>query len=657
MAIEVAQINGDTVELLFNPDEDDLHVGENLSVVERREDRSLIVQIIELRSISLPLLLPNLSRRDREPAESPAPAMATTASRAPRGRKSRPSARNLTYRHLAIAKIRKMADPTWQPWDGWIPMRDVMVFRTADQEMLRQCVPNAGNSLWLGKTLAGNNFFVEGRLLETINIIAGTQGAEASHLAKLIVDELIDCGAPCVVFDTKGAYALPSRDRQSLPGKRPERSRLIHLAPGESLKLGVQHFGAAAFVALLTRFGLPLAAAMYFESHVARQLMRAKQQQDPAQLPAFLGMDDLLRLAQELESGGQAVAGGAILSCLEMIQQTQVVATHRDEATAFWDGYAQIRDGGALIVDLSRLANRARPGLIQALARILTALCEQEIATQSNYPPLLFFDDAQLLVNRRLIADVIAPARRLGLTCFFVTEMVSGLDDSLLHQAHNLFIRRLASADEARYLARSRLIDPATLETLAQRLPEHHSMLIGNATGGYPIIFTADALSGIRMTDERSGFFHVSTSAMMRPETAGRELPHRWRRAQASAQTEPTLPLFPDDTPARPADSEARGHHLGPETSPPPAPSIAQVTATWDLVVKRVARRRRSLEPILATARPLRIAGATLVLGFPPQQRFQQELIQSEEYRHLLEEELKKTSGLSLEVTTEIHPA
>jgi hypothetical protein len=657
MAIEVAQINGDTVELLFSPDEDDLHVGENLSVVERRKDRGLIVQIIELRATSLPLIVPSLSRRDRDPLESTSPAMATAASRPPRSRKPRLPARPVTHRHLAIAKIRKLADPTWQPWNGWIPMRDVMVFRTADQEMLRQCVPNAGNSVRLGKTLAGDDFDIEGGLLETINLIAGTQGAGASHLAKLIVDELIDCGAPCVVFDTKGAYTLASRDRQSLPATGEEHSRLVHLVPGESLKLGIQHFGAAAFVALLTRFGLPMAAAMYFESHVGRRLACAKQQEDPAQPPAFLGIDDVLCLAQDLESGGQTVMGGAILSCLEMIRQTQVVATHPDEATAFWDGYAQIRDGGALIIDLSRLTTRARPGLIHALVSLLSTIYAQEIATGVNDPPFMFFDDAQPLVSRRLLADVLTPARQLGLTCFFVTEMISGLDDSLLRQAQNLFIRRLASADEARYLARSHLVDPETLQTLAQRLPEHHSLLVGDATGGYPIIFTADAFSGVRMTPARSEFFHAASTAMVQAETSRQARPRRWRRAQAPAEAAPTLPLFPDDTPPRAVDLGSHGHRLGAETSPSPSLSIAQVTATWDLIVKRLARRRRSLESLLSTARPLRIAGARLVLGFPPQQRFQQELVASEEYRHLLEEELKQTYGMSLEVTTEIHPA
>jgi hypothetical protein len=77
----------------------------------------------------------------------------------------------------------------------------------------------------------------------------------------------------------------------------------------------------------------------------------------------------------------------------------------------------------------------------------------------------------------------------------------------------------------------------------------------------------------------------------------------------------------------------------------------------WNQVVKRVARRRRILETILAAARPLRVNEQRLVLSFPPQQRFQQELVESDEYRSLLEEELRKVFGVNLEVTTEVYPA
>src|SRR5262245_50342455 len=130
MAIQVAQITGDTVELVFDPDEEDLHVGENLSVRGRHDDRGLIVQVIELRAIfSAPLL----SGREQSPSVDPAfaaPAPAKPRTRPPRRRKTSQPGRELHGLYLAIAKIRKMADPAWQPWDGWIPSSTVSVTKT-----------------------------------------------------------------------------------------------------------------------------------------------------------------------------------------------------------------------------------------------------------------------------------------------------------------------------------------------------------------------------------------------------------------------------------------------------------------------------------------------------------------------------------------------
>jgi hypothetical protein len=128
-------------------------------------------------------------------------------------------------------------------------------------------------------------------------------------------------------------------------------------------------------------------------------------------------------------------------------------------------------------------------------------------------------------------------------------------------------------------------------------------------------------------------------------------------RVPPSVAADPSLPLFPDETPARAVTPEPCDAERMATTSQSPMPSVAQVTAMWEHVVKRVGRRRRILETILAAARPLRIVEQRLVLGFPPQHRFQQELVESEEYRRLLEEELKKAFGVSLEVTTEVYPA
>jgi hypothetical protein len=133
--------------------------------------------------------------------------------------------------------------------------------------------------------------------------------------------------------------------------------------------------------------------------------------------------------------------------------------------------------------------------------------------------------------------------------------------------------------------------------------------------------------------------------------------PHFSPRGQASVKPDPSLPLFPDETPPLAGTIESRNDAPVAAMPQPSSPTLDQVTAMWDRVVKRVSRRRRILETILAAARPRRVTEQVLVLSFPPQQRFQQELVESEEYRTLLEEELKTVFGVSLEITTEVYPA
>jgi len=232
--------------------------------------------------------------------------------------------------------------------------------------------------------------------------------------------------------------------------------------------------------------------------------------------------------------------------------------------------------------------------------------------------------------------------------------MVGGLDDHLLHEADNLFLQRLTSDDDVRYLASQAVVDSASLRCLVRRLEEHHGLVIGKATEGYPIIFAVDPPSGAEATDEESAGMRTGTG--VQADSTGHARPRFSPRLQSTTRMDASLPLFPDDTPVAAVATEPRAdEHMS--NASPPMPSVAQVTAMWDYLIKRVARRRRILETILAAARPLRVVNWKLVLGFPPQHQFQQELVESEEYRSLLEEELQKALGARLEVTTEVYPA
>ena len=127
----------------------------------------------------------------------------------------------------------------------------------------------------LGQTLRGEPFFIEGHYLEKVNVITGVKGAGKSYLSKVVLLELINAGAPCIVFDLNKEYIhLPKHDVDPHTGAVRTKG-IIHLKAGENLKLGVRQFGLSPLVTMLTRFGLPDVSAMYFENRMARLLQEA----------------------------------------------------------------------------------------------------------------------------------------------------------------------------------------------------------------------------------------------------------------------------------------------------------------------------------------------------------------------------------------------
>jgi hypothetical protein len=84
--------------------------------------------------------------------------------------------------------------------------------------------------------------------------------------------------------------------------------------------------------------------------------------------------------------------------------------------------------------------------------------------------------------------------------------------------------------------------------------------------------------------------------------------------------------------------------------------SLMQITAEWQTLRKRLGRRRRVLETILLAGQPIRLIDNTLVIGFPPDRSFHQELLDVPDYRSCLQEELARTFRVRLSVVTASHP-
>ncbi len=533
MGIQISQIKGDLVELVFDPREEDLRVGDNLALREKVSGRGLIVQVLEFRTVSYPSLLQEMLRLAVDTSQ-PLPASLFDLYR------GLPQTSNL---QVATAKIRKMTDSrgqtvdstsnrdshqpsatshqpstSWEQWDGWIPTRDVEVEKTADDQVFANCLRDRGHLLCLGQTLYGQPFCLDGQSLEKVNIITGVKGAGKSHLAKVILLQLIGQGAPCLVFDINREYIhLPPHD-QGRPG-------VIPLSAGGNFRLGVSQFGLAPLMTLLTKYGLPEVSALHFENRLARLLAEMRQWAEQGKRPPFLGIDQLIQMAEEKEfAPGQAMAdviNGAIKSRLEALRHTGLFARHPGEAVSLPEYYQRIRQGGALVIELSALSNLARTGLVQALIEMIKDICEEEIAKDSHRFPFVFFEEAHLYIPRASIDYLVTRARHLGITSFFVTNMIGGLDEAVLRQADNLFLLYLPFEDDVRHVAKTAITDYQTIAAFVQRLRGYHALVIGQATGRYPLIFQVDRLEGIHTAGETKLFFKDTTADRRQTDDSG----------------------------------------------------------------------------------------------------------------------------------------
>jgi hypothetical protein len=516
--IQVRRIAGDLAELLFNPREVDLRVGETLTLYEQDSGRSVIIQVIAFRSATYPALVHDQLTQLVGPEPIRAPLLEAIGYPLLSSVDSNGHGAALGNIKVALAKIRKTVPASqngshmarWEQWDGWIPAREVQVFRTDDQEVFANSTRNLGHPLRLGRTLAGHDFDVDGQDLEKVNVITGVKGSGKSHLSKVVLLQLIARGAPCVVFDINREYIhLPKAESDPATGQLIRRG-IVHLEAGGNFRLSVRQFGLAPMLTLMTRFGLPEVSALYFENRVARLWAEAETLEREGRDAPYVGLEQLMQMAEENEFGGGSsatVVNHAIRSRLEALRNTRIFARSPREAASLREAYQKIREGGALVVDVSGLSNLAREGFVQAIIELVKDLCMAEINNSAHRFPFIFFEEAHLYVSRQSIDYIVTRARHLGITSFFVTNMIHGLDEAVLRQADNLFLLRIPFEDDVRHVSRGAATDYETMAAFVRRLRQRHALVIGNVTAQYPLMFEVDPLAGVNTAGETRYFF------------------------------------------------------------------------------------------------------------------------------------------------------
>lgn len=635
MSIQVNQVRGDIVELIFNPREEDLRVGESLRLLDRDSGEGLVVQIVAFRMVTYPSLIQEQLQLAIGNAQPLSPEILTYLSEAQESLQELEASevRNLK---IAIGKIRKLTGRRWDQWDGWIPTRDVEVSRIFDQELFDNCIDDLGNPLHLGETLRGQPFTIEGHYLEKVNVITGVKGSGKSHLSKVMLLELINAGAPCVVFDLNKEYIhLPPHDVDPYSG-RVRRRGILHLKAGQNLKLGVRQFGLSPLVTMLVKFGLPEVSAMHFENRMSRLLQEAWHYEQQGRNAPFIGIQHLLEMADDLEFSPNEVVSAAIRSRLEAARNTGVFAEHPDEATSLQAEYDKIREGGALVIDISSLTNLSRQGFVQAIIDILREICEREIQRGTARFPFVFFEEAHLYISRNTIGYIVTRSRHLGITCFFVTNMVSGLDETVLRQVDNLFLLNLPFDDDVRHIGKSAIVDQETMSSFVKRLRRHHALILGDVTRQYPMIIKVKELKGIRTAGETQYFFKPKGAHA----TASHEPPSP-QPVKSDTDLE-ALSVTNSDThhgemPPQPTDCKPEPQRPSPEDMA----LLERLQKLWPDIVATIRDRSAFLGSVLIAGKPSKLLDHTLSISFTARDGFHREMLEDPQYRALVEKELR----------------
>jgi len=630
MSIQVSQVKGDVVELIFNPREDDLRVGETLRIQECDSGEGLVVQVIAFRMVTYPALIQEQLELVIGNAQPLSRELLTYLSEAQETLREfdASEARNLK---IALTKIRKLTGRRWDQWDGWIPIRDVEVTRISDQELFANCIDDLGNPLHLGQTLRGEPFLIEGHYLEKVNVITGVKGAGKSYLSKVMLLELIDAGAPCVVFDLNKEYIhLPKHEVDPATGQVRSKG-IIHLKAGDNLKLGVRQFGLSPLVTMLTRFGLPDVSAMYFENRMARLFEEAWHMERQGRTPPFIGIQHLIDMAEELEFSQNEGVSAAIRSRLEAARNTGVFAEHASDATSLQAEYDRIRHGGALVVDISSLTNLSRQGFVQAIIDIIREICEHELQRGTGRFPFVFFEEAHLYISHNTIGYIVTRSRHLGLTCFFVTNMIGGLDETVLRQVDNLFLLYLPFDDDVRHISKSAMTDQETMASFVKRLRRHHALILGDVTRQYPVIIKIKELQGIHTAGETQYFFKPQRVRAPQSRTDGPELavPPALEDDVAAAEyngVPPHQPSLPLSTPGQPTPEEQA--------------LLTRLQAGWPDVVASLRDKSAFLGSVLLAGNPVKLQDQVLCITFTSRDGFHRDMLEEPEYRALVEKEL-----------------
>jgi len=473
--MEIASIKGDTALLLYHPAETAADVGQQYRIVELPErNEGLVVQIISNDSLEYAGLQQELIQHILE--------QHATQTNTPLDREV--GMGEIKSLKLATAKIRKRINQNiWQPWDGWIPTRNVEITRIEASDLLNNVLPNPLLPLPSFARFNSSPIQIDGPRLNMVNVIAGVKGSGKSHLAKHLVNGLSSSNVPCIVYDINGEYL--------------QMPNAIVLRWGQDFLPNLADVGydmLKTMVNTLYPLNPSSASEAVFESRLPN-IFNSRKQRCEQQGVAFT--IDIAFLRQQNWGGGDYVES-AIDHRLEMIDGLNLF--HSNSAppnccTSLQSVYDSMCSGSPLVFDMRELSSNLQQSLVRSMNRSIENICENETGTNGKRYPFVFFEEAHFYISDSAIINIITRGRHIGMASVFVTNTPHRLPDTVFRQLDNLFLLALTHKDDIRNVSKNSFTDEDTIESFATRMPVHHALIMGNVTDRYPLVVHVDDLA------------------------------------------------------------------------------------------------------------------------------------------------------------------
>ena len=340
-------------------------------------------------------------------------------------------------------------------------------------DRLLESVRHPSNRLiYLGKAGQESPFCIPLESLDgALTIITGKKGSGKSHLAKLLIKELIQHHARVVVLDINDEYKGLGYHRDTTPS--PICSRVLRLEPSKNLRFTLDYIGKKGIADILCH-------AMDLPSTSLREFLRIWD--DLAEY-GRLTLTDLIETISNRK--GNEHIKEALISRLLTLAASDLITDDQDKASRFEDLFANLDEGGAIVIALNRSTQILRRIVVEFILSKLTQLLEQ-----SRIPPcFLFAEEAHLYLRETYWEDIVTRMRHLGLFTTLITNQPDAIKDCVYRQVDNIFIFNFSSEKDLEAIAKVSMIDGDTLKTIVKYIPQRYCLAIGRSTSNLPILF------------------------------------------------------------------------------------------------------------------------------------------------------------------------